>query len=42
VENRQLLREVMGAAGFHGITREWWHFDAGDREAIRAGFLRVL
>lgn len=26
-ENRKLLREVMYAAGFTGITTEWWHFN---------------
>ena len=40
--NRQLLRDVMGAAGWQGISREWWHFDGGDRERIRADFVRVL
>ena len=42
VAHRQLLREVMGAAGWQGIMREWWHFDAGDRVSIRAEYLRVL
>ena len=42
VVNRRVLREAMSEAGWLGITREWWHFDAGDREAIRAGFVRVL
>jgi D-alanyl-D-alanine dipeptidase len=40
--NRRLLRDVMSAAGWQGISREWWHFDAGDRERIRAEFVRVL
>ena len=26
-ENRKLLREVMTASGFTGITTEWWHFN---------------
>ena len=26
-ENRKLLREVMFASGFTGITTEWWHFN---------------
>ncbi len=26
--NRQLLREVMEAGGFMGITTEWWHFNS--------------
>ena len=42
VENRSLLREVMGGAGWQGIRREWWHFDGGDRERIRAEYPRVL
>lgn len=42
VENRKLLREVMGAAGWRGINTEWWHFDGGERDLIRANFLRVL
>ena len=42
VENRKLLREVMGAAGWRGINTEWWHFDGGDRDHIRARYVRVL
>lgn len=42
VANRQLLRDVMGVAGWQGISREWWHFDGGDRERIRSRFVRVL
>ena len=42
VANRQLLRDVMAAAGWQGISREWWHFDGGDRERIRTQFVRVL
>jgi D-alanyl-D-alanine dipeptidase len=42
VENRSLLRDVMAAAGWRGIASEWWHFDGGDRESIRARYLRVL
>jgi D-alanyl-D-alanine dipeptidase len=42
VANRRLLREVMASAGWQGITREWWHFDGGDRERIRTQFVRVL
>ncbi len=42
VANRELLREVMGHADWQGITREWWHFDAGDRVEVRRRYLRVL
>ena len=42
VDNRTLLRKAMEHAGWRGISREWWHFDGGDRERIRAEYLRVL
>ena len=42
VENRSALRAAMNAGGWHGINSEWWHFDAGDRERIRASYLRIL
>jgi D-alanyl-D-alanine dipeptidase len=42
VDNRRLLREVMNGAGWRGINSEWWHFDGGDRELIRATYRRVL
>jgi D-alanyl-D-alanine dipeptidase len=40
--NRRLLRAAMESAGWQGISREWWHFDGGDRERIRSEFARVL
>ena len=40
--NRRLLREAMGEAGWRGIRTEWWHFDGGDREDIRARYVRIL
>jgi len=40
--NRRVLRDAMGEAGWRGIRTEWWHFDAGDRERIRAEYLRIL
>jgi D-alanyl-D-alanine dipeptidase len=40
--NRRLLREGMLGAGFFGINTEWWHFDCGDRELVRATYRRVL
>lgn len=40
--NRQLLRDAMSGAGFVGINSEWWHFDCGDRELVRASYTRVL
>jgi D-alanyl-D-alanine dipeptidase len=42
VANRQLLRDAMDQAGFVGIKTEWWHFDCGDRDLVRATFARVL
>jgi len=42
VANRQLLRDAMYGAGFVGIRTEWWHFDCGDRELVRATFRRVM
>ena len=42
IDNRELLRDAMTGSGWLGITREWWHFDGGDRDAIRAGYLRIL
>lgn len=42
VGNRQVLRDAMAFAGFHGIASEWWHYDCGDRELVRRTFRRVL
>jgi len=42
VDNRKMLRAAMAHGGWQGISREWWHFDGGDRERIRAEFLRIL
>jgi D-alanyl-D-alanine dipeptidase len=39
--NRQLLRGVLAAGGFRGISNEWWHFEIGDRQQVRQHFLRV-
>jgi D-alanyl-D-alanine dipeptidase len=42
IAHRQLLRGAMFQAGFVGINSEWWHFDCGDRIAVRKTFARVL
>jgi D-alanyl-D-alanine dipeptidase len=42
IENRKLLRAVMIGSGWRGISREWWHFDGGDRDRIRTEYWRVL
>jgi len=35
LENRILLREVMGEAGFQGILDEWWHFNAFPPDEVK-------
>ena len=42
VDNRQLLRDAMRAGGFSGINSEWWHFDCGNRDLVRAEYTRIL
>ena len=42
IAHRQLLRDAMSQAGFHGINTEWWHYDCGDRAVVRQTFRRVL
>ncbi len=42
LENRRLLRGAMAAGGFSGIGSEWWHYDCGNRDIVRATYLRVL
>jgi len=39
---RGWLRAAMREAGFHGIATEWWHFDFGDRLAVRRDLPRVI
>ncbi|PCJ83757.1 MAG: peptidase M15 [Flavobacteriales bacterium] len=38
VQNRKLLREVMGKAGFEGITTEWWHFNSCTRKEAKSKY----
>lgn len=40
--HRGWLRAALREAGFHGISTEWWHFDLGDRVAVREQLPRVL
>jgi D-alanyl-D-alanine dipeptidase len=40
--NRHLLRDLMTGSGYRGISTEWWHFDFGDRQQVRANYQRVL
>ena len=42
IENRTLLRAAMQHGGWRGINSEWWHFDCGDRERVRAEYVRIL
>lgn len=41
VSARGWLHAAMARGGFRGITTEWWHFDHGDREAVRRDLPRV-
>lgn len=38
---RGWLHAAMTRGGFRGIGSEWWHFDFGDREAVRRHYARV-
>jgi D-alanyl-D-alanine dipeptidase len=41
LRHRAWLRHAMQHGGFHGISTEWWHFDFGDRAAVRRDLPRV-
>jgi len=42
VAHRRLLRQAMQHAGWHAIATEWWHFDCGERDAVRARYRRII
>ena len=42
IENRQWLRDAMQHGGWLGISSEWWHFDCGNRDEVRANYTRIL
>ena len=42
IAERGWLRAAMKHGGFRGIQSEWWHFDFGDRDAVRRDLPRVL
>ena len=42
VAERECLLQAMQQGGFVGIPHEWWHFDHGDRERVRAEYVRIL
>lgn len=41
LDNRLLLRGCMLEAGFYGIATEWWHFEAAERNWVRAHMLLI-
>ena len=41
LQARGWLHAAMRRGGFQGIATEWWHFDFGDREAVRLQVPRV-
>ena len=41
ISERGWLQAAMSRGGFHGIHTEWWHFDFGDRDAVRRELPRV-
>jgi D-alanyl-D-alanine dipeptidase len=41
VRNRKCLRDAMEHGGFQCLRTEWWHFDLGDRDAVRRDLPRV-
>ena len=42
IVHRTILRDVMTANGWQGISTEWWHFDCGDRHRVRQNYTRIL
>jgi zinc D-Ala-D-Ala dipeptidase len=38
---RELLSRAMAVGGFAGIPNEWWHFDHGNRDDVRARLPRI-
>lgn len=42
VAERGWLHAAMVRGGFHGIPTEWWHYDHGDRDQVRATLPRIL
>jgi D-alanyl-D-alanine dipeptidase len=38
VDNRKILRQVMAAGGFIGISNEWWHYEALPGHEVRAKY----
>lgn len=42
LHHRAILRHAMQHGGWQGIATEWWHFDFGDRETVRAGYRLIV
>jgi zinc D-Ala-D-Ala dipeptidase len=40
--HRGWLAAALRAGGYEGIPTEWWHFDHGDRDAVRQQLPRVF
>ena len=40
IDHRQMLKRIMEEAGFHGYENEWWHFEAGEKEWVKANLKR--
>lgn len=40
MENRELLRLVMGQSGWINLPSEWWHFNAAHGDTIRAKYVQ--
>jgi D-alanyl-D-alanine dipeptidase len=42
LRHRAVLRHAMQHGGWQGIATEWWHFDFGDRDAVRACYRLIV
>lgn len=42
LHHRAILRRAMQRGGWQGIATEWWHFDFGDRETVRARYRLIV
>lgn len=40
--HRAILRHAMQHGGWQGIATEWWHFDCGNRETVRAAYRLII
>ncbi|GMV75501.1 MAG: hypothetical protein AMXMBFR78_24510 [Rubrivivax sp.] len=40
--HRRVLRAAMLHGGWQPIASEWWHFDCGDRDAVRQRWRRIV